>query len=50
MAAGADGLLVEVHHDPVFARSDGGQSISPDMFKRLMQQISAVAEVVGRSL
>jgi len=49
VAAGADGLLVEVHHDPVGALSDGVQSITPDMFDRLMGEIRAIAGVLGRS-
>jgi len=49
IAAGADGLLVEVHHDPVSAFSDGAQSISPDMFDQLIQEVRAIAGVLGRS-
>ncbi len=49
VAAGADGLLVEVHHDPVSALSDGGQSILPDMFEQMMQEVRAIAGVLGRS-
>ncbi len=39
IAVGADGLLVEVHHDPVHALSDGMQSLYPEQFRELMQQI-----------
>jgi 3-deoxy-7-phosphoheptulonate synthase len=48
IAAGADGLLVEVHHDPNHALSDGPQSLLPVQFDELVQQIRAIAGVVGR--
>lgn len=48
VAAGADGLLVEVHPDPARALSDGAQSLAPDQFTELMRQARAIAEVVGR--
>ena len=48
IAAGADGLLVEVHHDPDHALSDGPQSLYPEQFAELAQQIRAIAGVVGR--
>jgi 3-deoxy-7-phosphoheptulonate synthase len=48
VAAGADGLLVEVHHDPDHALSDGPQSLYPAQFAELVQQIRAIAGVVGR--
>lgn len=47
-AAGADGLLVEVHHDPPHALCDGPQSLTPDAFGRLTASIAAVAASVGR--
>jgi len=50
VAVGADGLLIEVHHDPANALSDGAQSITPDTFERLMKEIGAIATVMGRSL
>jgi len=50
IAAGADGLLVEVHHDPDHALSDGPQSLYPAQFEELVRQIRAIAEVVGRSV
>jgi len=50
IAAGADGLIVEVHPDPTTALSDGGQSLKPERFADLVQQIAAVAAAVGRSL
>jgi 3-deoxy-7-phosphoheptulonate synthase len=48
VAAGADGLLVEVHPDPARALSDGAQSLTPDQFTELMRQARAIAEVLGR--
>jgi 3-deoxy-7-phosphoheptulonate synthase len=48
IAAGADGLLVEVHHDPDHALSDGPQSLYPAQFEELVRQIRAIAGVVGR--
>ena len=50
VAAGADGLLVEVHHDPDHALSDGAQSLKPQQFAEMMQQIRMIASAVGRTL
>jgi 3-deoxy-7-phosphoheptulonate synthase len=50
IAAGADGLLVEVHPNPERAMSDGAQSLYPDQFDRMMREVGAIAEVIGRSL
>jgi 3-deoxy-7-phosphoheptulonate synthase len=50
VAAGADGLLMEVHHDPDHALSDGAQSMNPPQFMDLMEQLRRIAPVVGRSL
>jgi 3-deoxy-7-phosphoheptulonate synthase len=50
VAAGADGLLIEVHPDPEHALSDGGQSLKTERFATLMVQLRAVAEAVGRTL
>jgi 3-deoxy-7-phosphoheptulonate synthase len=50
VAAGADGIIVEVHPDPDRALSDGGQSLFPDQFARLMRETRAIAEAIGRSL
>jgi len=50
VAAGADGLIVEVHPRPAEARSDGEQSLTPAQFGSLMERVTAIAEVVGRSL
>jgi 3-deoxy-7-phosphoheptulonate synthase len=48
VAAGADGLLVEVHPDPSSALSDGAQSLDPEAFGTLVQQVCQVALAVGR--
>ena len=50
VAAGADGLIVEVHPDPTMALSDGGQSLKPERFADLVKQTAAIATAVGRSL
>lgn len=50
VAAGADGIIVEVHHDPPNALSDGQQSLYPDQFADLMQRLGAVAKAVGKEL
>jgi 3-deoxy-7-phosphoheptulonate synthase len=50
IAAGADGLLVEVHPDPDHALSDGGQSLYPDQFARLVRETRTIAEAIGRTL
>lgn len=50
IAAGADGLLVEVHHNPSEAKSDGPQSLKPERFAEMVGQVRAIAEAVGRSL
>jgi 3-deoxy-7-phosphoheptulonate synthase len=50
VAAGADGLLIEVHNDPDRALSDGAQSLFPDQFDQLMGELRVIAPVLGRSL
>ncbi len=50
VAAGADGLLIEVHHDPDAALSDGPQSLFPEQFERLMEQLRQIAPAVERSI
>jgi 3-deoxy-7-phosphoheptulonate synthase len=50
IAAGADGLIVEVHHDPDHALSDGAQSLYPEQFEELVGQIRTIAGVIGRTL
>lgn len=50
VAAGADGLLIEVHHNPEKALSDGAQSLYPGQFDRLMSELRVIAPVLGRTL
>ncbi len=50
VAAGADGLMVEVHYDPEKAMSDGPQSLFPDQFEELMAQLRQIAAAIGRSI
>ena len=50
VAAGADGLLIEVHCDPDHARSDGAQSLYPAQFDRLMAELRIIAPAIGRSI
>jgi 3-deoxy-7-phosphoheptulonate synthase len=50
VAAGADGLMIEVHPDPERALSDGAQSLYPDQFDALMEQIATIAHAIGRDL
>ena len=50
VAVGADGLIVEVHPDPDHAVSDGYQSLFPDQFNMLMEQVTAIAGVLGRTV
>ncbi len=50
VAAGADALLIEVHHDPEKALSDGPQSLYPEQFAELMQQVRIIASAVGRTI
>jgi 3-deoxy-7-phosphoheptulonate synthase len=50
IAAGADGIMIEVHPDPKHALSDGAQALTPDQFDEIMESMRAVAAVVGRTL
>lgn len=50
VAAGADGLLIEVHPDPEHALSDGAQSLYPDQFETLMRELQIIAPAVGRRM
>jgi 3-deoxy-7-phosphoheptulonate synthase len=50
IAAGADGLIVEVHPHPELALSDGGQSLKPERFVELVTQVKNIAQAIGRSL
>ena len=50
VAAGADGLIIEVHPDPDHALSDGAQSLFPEQFDRLMAEVRIIAPAIGRSV
>ena len=50
IAAGADGLIVEVHPDPKNAVSDGKQSLKPEVFAQMVKQVKAIAEIMGRRI
>jgi 3-deoxy-7-phosphoheptulonate synthase len=50
IAAGADGLIVEVHHNPEMALSDGAQSILPEDFRILIEELRPIANAVGRRI
>jgi 3-deoxy-7-phosphoheptulonate synthase len=50
VAAGCDGLLMEVHHDPDHALSDGAQSLYPQQYAELMKQLRIIAPAVGRTI
>lgn len=50
IAAGADGIMVEVHNNPDRALSDGAQSLFPDQFSQLMKEIRIIAQAIGRKI
>lgn len=50
VAAGADGIIVEVHPDPALALSDGAQSLYPEQFSEMFEQVSGIAKAIGRSM
>ena len=50
IAAGADGLIIEVHPNPDRALSDGAQSLYPEQFGRLMREVDAIARAIGREI
>ena len=50
IAAGADGLIIEVHNDPEHALSDGPQSLRPEAFANLMEKVRSYAALEGRPL
>ena len=50
IAAGADGLIIEVHPQPERALSDGAQSLYPEQFARLMREVEAIARAIGREI
>ena len=50
VAAGADGLMIEIHHDPDNALSDGPQALVPDSYLKLMDELRTIARAIGRDL
>jgi len=50
IAAGADGIMVEVHHNPDKALSDGAQSLFPEQFAQLMKEVKLIAQAIGRGI
>ena len=50
VACGSDGLIIEVHSHPEDALSDGAQSLKPDNFNQLMQELKAIAKTIGREI
>jgi 3-deoxy-7-phosphoheptulonate synthase len=50
VAAGADAIIVEVHHQPDKALSDGAQSLYPEQFRKLMDELRMIAPAVGRKI
>ena len=50
VAAGADGLIIEVHNDPANALCDGPQSLTPEQYQTLVDQLRPLAQVMGRTL
>ena len=50
IAAGADGLIIEVHNNPECAWSDGAQSLKPERFAEVIRKGRAIAHVIGREM
>jgi 3-deoxy-7-phosphoheptulonate synthase len=50
VAAGADGIIVEVHHDPDHALSDGAQSLYPNQFSQMMKEVRIIAQAIERTI
>jgi 3-deoxy-7-phosphoheptulonate synthase len=50
VAAGADAIMVEIHHDPDNALSDGPQSLLPDQYGKMMKELKTIAKAIGRSI
>lgn len=50
IAAGADGVMLEVHPHPEVAKSDADQALTPDQFQKIMDQLDAIAKAIGRSI
>ena len=49
-AVGADGLMIEVHNNPACAKCDGQQSLTPEKFRRLMDKVVPLVELMGKTL
>ena len=49
-AAGADGVMIEVHNDPPHALCDGAQSLRPEQFAEVVTEVNAVARAVGKKI
>lgn len=50
IAAGADGLMIEVHNDPMHAKCDGQQSLTPEQFDALMKKVEAMTRLLDKQL
>ncbi|RJP69051.1 MAG: 3-deoxy-7-phosphoheptulonate synthase, partial [Ignavibacteriales bacterium] len=50
VAAGADSIMVEVHHNPEKALSDGPQALLPEQFTKMMKELRTIAEAIGRTI
>ena len=50
IAAGADGLIIEVHNDPPHAKCDGQQSLTPENFDALMGKVETMVDLMGKKL
>ena len=50
IAAGADGLMVEVHNDPESALCDGAQSLKPQKYDELLREVTQIAKVIGKKI
>jgi 3-deoxy-7-phosphoheptulonate synthase len=50
IAAGADGLIIEAHHNPEIAWSDGAQTVTPDQLQGIIAKGKAIAHVIGRQM
>ena len=50
VACGADGLMIEVHNNPESALCDGGQSLKPEKYDRMMKEITGIMQVLGKEI
>ena len=50
VAAGVDGLMIEVHNNPEYALCDGGQSLKPEKYSNLMKEVVQIAKVIGKDI